>query len=230
VQVAARTEVGLVRGRNEDDLLVDEERRVVMVADGLGGHPGGDVASGLAVRVAHAAVTDRAPRDEAEPGAALGAALRAAHDAVLEGAAQDVSRRGMGTTAVLAYLCEDDRRLWVAHVGDSRAYLFRAGGLRRLTSDHTIGGRLGGLAQALGTPGAVTPDVVDVDLEPGDRILLCTDGLTDMVDDHGIAARLGSGEPPQRITDLLVEDALANGGIDNVTVIVIETGFARMRT
>lgn len=221
MQVAARTDVGLVRERNEDDLLVDEEHRVFMVADGLGGHPGGDVASRLAVRAAHAAVTDRPLRDEAEPGAVLGAALRAAHDAVLEGAAQDVSRRGMGTTAVLAHLCEDDRRLWVAHVGDSRAYLFRAGELRQLTTDHTIGGRIGGLTQAVGTPGPVSPDVVHVDLEPGDRILLCTDGLTDMVDDDGIAARLGSAEPPQRITDLLVEDALLNGGIDNVTVIVI---------
>ena len=67
-------------------------------------------------------------------------------------------------------------------------------------------------------------DSVDIDLEPGDRILLCTDGLTDMVDDHGIAARLASGEPPRRITDLLVEDALTNGGIDNITVIVIEAG------
>lgn len=225
MQVAARTEVGLVRGRNEDDLLVDEERRVFMVADGLGGHPSGDVASRLAVQAAHAAVTDRPLRDEAEPGAALGAALHSAHDAVLEGAAQDVSRRGMGTTAVLARLSEDDRRLWVAHVGDSRAYLSRAGELRRLTTDHTIGGRRGGLAQALGTPGAVAPDVVEVDLEPGDRILLCTDGLTDMVDDGGIAARLGSAELlPRRIADLLVEDALANGGIDNVTVIVIEAG------
>jgi len=224
VQVAARTEVGLVRGRNEDDLLVDEERRLFMVADGLGGHPGGDVASGLAVRAAHTAATDRPLRDDAEPGAALGAALRAAHDAVLEGAAQDVSLRGMGTTAVLAYLSQDDRRVWVAHVGDSRAYLFRTGDLRQLTTDHSIGGRLGGLAQALGTSGAVAPDIVDVDLEPGDRILLCTDGLTDMVDDGGIAARLGSDELPRRITDLLVEDALTNGGIDNITVIVIEAG------
>ena len=224
MQVAARTEVGLVRGRNEDDLLVDVQRRVFMVADGLGGHPSGDVASGLAVRTAQAAMTDEPPRDEAEPGAALGAVLHAAHDAVLGGAAQDISRRGMGTTAVLAYLSEDDQRLWVAHVGDSRAYLFHAGELRQLTVDHTIGGRGGGLAQALGTSGAVAPDIVDVDLEPGDRILLCTDGLTDMVDDDGIAARLGSGEPPQRITDLLVEDALRNGGVDNVTVVVIEAG------
>lgn len=224
MQVAGRTDIGLVRGRNEDDLLVDEERRVFIVADGLGGHPGGDVASRLAVRAAHAAVSDRSLRDEAEPGTALGAALRAAHDAVLEAAAQDIARRGMGTTAVLAHLSEGDRQLWVAHVGDSRAYLFRADELRQLTADHTIGGRIGGLTQALGTPGPVSPDVVHVDLEPGDRILLCTDGLTDMVDDDGIAARMGSAEPPQRITDLLVEDALGNGGIDNVTVIVIEAG------
>lgn len=230
MQVAARTEVGLVRGRNEDDLLVDEVRRVFMVADGLGGHPGGDVASGLAVRTAHAAVTDRPLRDEAEPGAALAAVLRVAHDAVLEGAGQDPSLRGMGTTAVLAYLAEDDQQLWAAHVGDSRAYLFHAGELRQLTADHTIGGRRGGLAQALGTSGAVTPDIVDVDLEPGDRILLCTDGLTDMVDDDGIAARLGSDELPQRIADLLVEDALINGGIDNLTVIVIEPDPARLDT
>ncbi len=224
MQVAARTDVGLVRGRNEDDLLVDEERRVFIVADGLGGHPGGDVASRLAVRAAHAAVTDRPLRDEAEPGTVLGEALRAAHDAVLEAAVQDIGRRGMGTTAVLVHLSEDDRQLWVAHVGDSRAYLFRAGELRQLTTDHTIGGRIGGLIQALGTPGPVSPDVVHVELEPGDRILLCTDGLTDMVDDDGIAARMGSVEPPQRITDLLVEDALGNGGVDNVTVIVIEAG------
>ncbi len=224
MQVAARTDIGLVRGRNEDDLLVDEERRVFIVADGLGGHPGGDVASRLAVRAAHAAVTDRPLRDEAEPGTALGAALRAAHDAVFKAAAQDISRRGMGTTAVLAHLSEGDRQLWMAHVGDSRGYLFRADELRQLTTDHTIGGRIGGLIQALGTPGPVSPDVVHVDLEPGDRILLCTDGLTDMVHDDGIAERLGSAESPQRVTDLLVEDALGNGGIDNVTVIVVEAG------
>lgn len=220
MKVAARTEVGPVRGHNEDDLLVDEEHRLFLVADGIGGHPAGDVASRTAVRAAHAALVASSDHEPAEPEGALADALHAAHDAVLEGVEADPATRGMGTTAVVARLSQDDQRLWVAHVGDSRAYLFRAGRLRRLTTDHRIGG--GRLIQALGTWGDVSPDTTQVELDAGDRILLCTDGLTDMVDDDDIAGRLASDEPPQRSCDRLVEDAIAHGGIDNITVILIE--------
>lgn len=217
MKVATRTEVGLVRERNEDDLLVDEDRRFFLVADGLGGHRAGDVASRTAARAAHSAVVTSSDH---EPGRALGDALHAAHDAVLEAAATDPGRSGMGTTAVLAQLSADDRQLWVAHVGDSRAYLLRAGRLHRLTADHRIGG--GRLTQALGTPGDVSPETAQFDLAAGDRILLCTDGLTDMVDDGAITAQLASDEGLERSCDGLVDDAMAHGGIDNVTLVLIE--------
>jgi len=226
VQVVTRTEVGLVRQRNEDDCLVDEELRLFVVADGLGGHAAGDVASAVAVRTAHAALSGALsgdPPDGAEPGQELEQAMQAAHRAVLDAAAEDPARAGMGTTMVLAHLSGDERRLWVTHVGDSRAYLFRRGELHRLTADHRTGGVLGNrLSQALGTSGDVLPDTVHLDLEPGDRILLCTDGLTDMVSDRGIAERLGAPEPPDPVGDRLVEEALAHGGVDNVTIVLIE--------
>lgn len=207
--------MGLVREHNEDDLLVDEERRVFVVADGLGGHVAGEVASRTAVRAAHTALLESAARPER----ALPEALHLAHDAVMEEAAADPARSGMGTTAVLAQLSSDDRQLWVAHIGDSRAYLLRSGQLNRLTADHRVGA--GSLTQALGTSGDVEPDVARVKLTDGDRILLCTDGLTDMVSDDTIAGHLGSGEP-ENSCDRLVEAAMTQGGLDNVTLVLIE--------
>lgn len=215
MRVVTRTEVGLVREHNEDDLLVDEKLRVFVVADGLGGHVAGEVASRTAVRAAHTALLESA----AEPERAVSEALHLAHEAVIEEAAAEPARRGMGTTAVLAQLSPDDQQLWVAHVGDSRAYLLRSGQLHRLTADHRVGG--GSLTQALGTAGEVAPDVARVELATGDRILLCTDGLTDMVGDDTIAGHLGSGEP-EHSCDRLIEAAMAQGGVDNVTLVLIE--------
>jgi PPM family protein phosphatase len=215
MQVASRTEVGHVRRRNEDSLLVDESTSVLAVADGLGGHPCGDLASQTAVASLRDAVAG-GPPEGADTGEWLTSALLVAHRAVLAEAGDDPDRDGMATTVVLAAVAEDE--VTIAHVGDSRAYLLADGALQPLTRDHGMGGYI---TQALGLDRVVAPDVLHLNLAPGDRLLLCTDGLTNMVDDNGIAQLLGQGDVRQA-TDGLVETALANGGVDNVTVIVVE--------
>ncbi len=211
MKVAYRTEVGHVRQRNEDAVLARPERGVLAVADGLGGHPAGDLASLTAVRSLDAAPlsVDSTERD-------LRDAVAAAHDAVLATAAEEPGRTGMGTTVVLATLGPDRAR--VLHVGDSRAYLLDAQGrLDAVTRDH---GMHGYLTQALGLDRDIEPDVADVTCEPGSRLLLCTDGLTNMVDDAELADLLGRGDA-QDACDALVDTALAHGGVDNVTVVVV---------
>ena len=211
VDVAYRTEVGHVRSRNEDALLARPERGLVAVADGLGGHPAGDVAS----------LTALTSIDESELGAEataddLRSAATRAHEAVLAAAQAAPGRSGMGTTVVVATLTDDSAR--VLHVGDSRAYQLTAEGkLRGLTRDH---GMHGYLTQALGLDREIEPDVVDVHCAPGSRLLLCSDGLTNMVEDREVGRLLGQGSA-QEACDGLVEAALGAGGIDNVTVIVI---------
>jgi PPM family protein phosphatase len=216
MQVASRTEVGHVRRRNEDSLFVDESIGVVAVADGLGGHPCGDLASQTAVASLRESLAG-GPADGADTGEWLTAALLVAHRAVVTEAGDDPDREGMATTVVLAAV--DDGQATIAHVGDSRAYLLSDGALQALTRDHGIGGYI---TQALGLDRLVAPDLARIsDLTAGDRLLLCTDGLTNMMDDKGIALLLGKGDHTEA-TDALVEAALANGGIDNVTVIVVE--------
>lgn len=211
MQVAYRTEVGHVRARNEDALLARPERGLLAVADGLGGHPAGDVASLTAVRSLDEATLSGDSSEDA-----LRVAAAAAHMAVLAAADEDPGRAGMGTTLVLAAVLDDRAR--VLHVGDSRAYLRRPEGqLDAITRDH---GMHGYLTQALGLDKEVEPEVADVECLPGSRLLLCTDGLTNMVDDGKLADLLGRGEA-QDACDALVEAALAGGGVDNVTVVVV---------
>jgi PPM family protein phosphatase len=210
MQVAARTEVGHVRSRNEDALLVAGENGVLAVCDGLGGHPAGDVASAAAVE----SLRETAPKVGASA-EALRDALHAAHAAVLAAAAEDPARTGMATTVVIASIGDGFAR--VAHVGDSRAYLLDPdGGLRQVTEDHGMGGYI---TQALGLDRGVDPDVTEVDTPPGARLLLCSDGLSNMVDAADIGSLLGDGDA-KGACDGLVDAALGNGGIDNVTVIV----------
>jgi serine/threonine protein phosphatase PrpC len=224
MDVGGRSDVGLVRQRNEDALLVDQQRRVFAVADGLGGHPAGDVASRIAIETIRGELA-AVPHD-AEVEKALAEALHRAHDAVWHDAEQDRSHRGMGTTAVLAHLSAAEDTAWVAHVGDSRAYLSRDGQVDQLTRDHTSGGLYfrGHITQALGSPGGVAPDTGRVELRPGDRLLLCTDGLTDMLTDPEIAGILDQGAGAEETCDRLVGAAKQRGGTDNVTVIVVAAG------
>lgn len=211
MQVAYRTEVGHVRQRNEDALLARPERGILAVADGLGGHPAGDLASLTAVQA-----LDEAPLTAAASADDLVAATRDAHNAVLAVAEEEPGRLGMGTTVVLAVI--DAGRARIVHVGDSRAYLLSTdGALHAVTRDH---GMHGYLTQALGLDRDVEPDVAEVLCEPGSRLLLCTDGLTNMVDDDKLAELLGQGDA-QQACDALVQTALDNGGVDNVTVIVV---------
>jgi len=211
VQVAARTEIGHVRSRNEDALLVAGEERLLAVCDGLGGHPCGDIASETAVESLRMSAAKAAVSADD-----LVAALRTAHEAVLEAAGENPDERtGMATTAVVATVGDGSVR--VAHVGDSRAYQLDADGrLQQVTEDHGMGGYI---TQALGLDRGVEPDLVELETPAGSRLLLCTDGLSNMVDEAGIGSLLREGDA-QQACDALVEAALVNGGIDNVTVVV----------
>jgi protein phosphatase len=122
----------------------------------------------------------------------------------------------MGTTAVVAVV--DGSTAWVGHVGDSRAYLQSGSSLRQVTRDHGAGGYL---TQALGLDRGIAPEVAEVPLAQGDRLLLCTDGLTNMVEDRDIERMLAEAAEPQEICDRLVGAALEAGGVDNVTVVVV---------
>lgn len=211
MDAAYRTETGHVRERNEDAVLARPERGLYAVADGLGGHPAGDVASLAAVRS-----LDASGLEESSSGEDVVAAVHAAHRAVVSEVEEDPSRRGLGTTVVVALV--RGGRATVVHVGDSRAYALTSGGdLQTVTRDHSTSGYL---TQALGLDGDVVPDTAVLNCPAGSRLLLCTDGLTNMVPDEGIAQLLAAGSA-EEACDALVKAALDAGGIDNVSVVVL---------
>jgi serine/threonine protein phosphatase PrpC len=229
VTAAARSDVGRVRRRNEDAYLVQDP--LFAVADGMGGHRGGNVASTMSLETLEAA-------DIAHRGVpALLAAIRTANRAVLERGEADRELSGMGTT-ITAVLVDGDRA-HVAHVGDSRAYLLRDGSLQQITEDHTVvqemvrRGRLSPdqaehhpqrsiLTRALGVDEELDIDELTLELHPGDRVLICSDGLTGMVTEDAIAEALAQAPDPQAACDRLVAMANEAGGDDNVTAIVLE--------
>ena len=232
------SDCGRVREHNEDAFRIDSERGLFVVADGMGGHAGGEVASALAVEAIFEALLEGRAR-ETEPGAAeaLQAAIELANNAIYRDARENPERKGMGTTLTL--LSWDRRRLHLGHVGDSRAYRLRGDELTQLTRDHTwvdMQVRAGVLSRqeaeharmrhvlvnSLGTQLWIKPDIVPVDVEPKDRFLLCSDGLSDLVDRDGLRDILAGhgtiGETARR----LVEQANAAGGRDNITAVVID--------
>jgi serine/threonine protein phosphatase PrpC len=235
----AGTDVGLARSGNEDSYLCG--RTVFAVADGLGGHQGGEVASAMAVEPL-AALDGRAFADARQAAEALTAAVAEANRAILERAREDRTLWGMGTTVTAAAVAAD-RLLQLAHVGDSRAYLLRGGGpLRQLTEDHTavaeaVGRGLLTRAQAAVHPqrGVVTRAVgldpgVRVDTPPplelaeGDQVLLCSDGLTEVVDEERIAEVLAGQADGDGACRALIAAANDAGGPDNVTVVLLRVG------
>jgi len=225
----ARTDVGRGRPENEDSVLVDDAGGLWAVADGMGGHRAGEVASATAIETLQDAYRAGAPLDEA---------VEAANAAVFSKAADDAALRGMGTT-LTAVALEDGRTALLGHVGDSRAYLLRQGAVSRVTADHSLveqlvrEGRLSPeeaqhhpqraiITRALGVDAHVEVDTYRVELEPGDRLLLCSDGLTNMLSDDAIAATLRRHPDPQQAADTLVDMANQAGGDDNITVVVLD--------
>lgn len=216
---SAASDVGLRRASQEDAHGASDLHGVYVVADGMGGESAGEVAASIAVTEALASAV-AAPRSADAESVARAAAL-AAHVAV-EAAAVG-RRRGMGCTVVVAVL--RGRRVSVAHVGDSRAYVYsRAGGLRRLTSDHAHPVMKNVLLRAVGGRGGDSPDVRSEDVPAGGVLLLCTDGLHGPVADGVISRAMGAtiGRGAGACARGLVREALAAGGPDNVTAMVVE--------
>jgi len=229
---AAVSDVGRVRAGspNEDGYLDQIDRfGLVAVADGMGGHQAGEVASATALEALRAAVASGEPLREA---------IEGANEAVLEKSESNHELHGMGTTLTAGMLGTDDS-LTIGHVGDSRAYLSRDGELHQITNDHSLveelvrGGELTPeqaevhpqrsiITRALGIDPQVDVDEYPIELQDGDRILLCSDGLTTMLRPEEIANILGREPDPRRAAQLLVDAANAAGGEDNITAVIVE--------
>lgn len=224
----SRTDIGCVREHNEDSLIVAPP--LYAVADGMGGHAAGEVASEIAVRI----MAERAP--EIADTAALADAVIEANHAVIA-AAHKKGRAGMGTTLTAAVL--DGKRLAIAQVGDSRAYLLHQRKLQQITRDHSLMAdmieageiteeearvhpRRSVITRALGSDPNMRPDLYEVNVSPGDRLLLCSDGLSNMLDDDRMESILVRTRDPQRAASILVNEAIAEGGHDNITVVVLD--------
>lgn len=225
----ARSDVGLVRGHNEDSFLL--RTPLFVVSDGMGGHAAGEVASSIAVET----VGERAPGTADD--VLLGAAVEAANMAVIEAAEQGIGKPGMGCT-VTSILIEKNK-MAVAHVGDSRAYVLRQGTLVRVTHDHSYveelvdSGQITAdearthpsrsiITRALGSDPDMYADHFSLEVNDGDRVILCSDGLSSMISDAEIEALAVSSASPQQAADNLVAAALTAGGADNVTVVVVD--------
>lgn len=233
----SRTEIGNVREHNEDSLTVLPP--LFAVADGMGGHEAGEVASEITINT----LNDLAPRSaDAE---ALARAVVAANLNVIKAPSQGVGREGMGTTLTAAIL--EKERLVIAQVGDSRAYLLHNGSLQQLTRDHSLmadmieAGQLteaearvhpnrSVITRAIGSDPHMQPDLYELNVETGDRLLLCSDGICGMIEDHEIASIMRQAPSAQSCADQLVEAALAAGGFDNATAVVVDVeGFKAVR-
>lgn len=215
IDTAAATHVGLVRDTNEDAVHIGTA--VFAVADGMGGHVAGEVASGLAVQAVASADEASLPADPQEAGPALAELVRRANRAVHDDARRDPDHRGMGTTLTTAAVTGE--ALVVAHVGDSRAYLVRDGRAEQLTRDHATGPYT--LTRVVGLEPEVEVDVVGpVPLRAGDAVLLCSDGLPAVVGDDDLPALVAAPDA-ESAAQALVQATLDRGAPDNVAVVVL---------
>jgi len=246
VKAAGLSDVGRTRGHNEDSFSVDVEHGFFLVADGMGGHGNGEVASSLTIEAASGFLRQSETADSEEPSEsgtatsisrALRSAIEAGHERVVRAVAEDEALTGMGTTVVGLML--GSHSVAVAHVGDSRAYLLRNADLHLVTDDHTWVNeqvRAGYLSQdqarshplksvvtrAIGGEHDVEVDVQEIEVESGDLFLLCSDGLTTMLSDEEIRTHLVTDKNLEDRCAALVQQANARGGVDNITVILLD--------
>ena len=254
LRVGAGTDVGRLRHLNEDAYMSRAEEGLFVVCDGMGGARAGEVASQMAVDAIFKQLHGTT-REEGEPASSeeqkylphtsrLAAAVRRSNECIYNQAQSDPSQTGMGTTVVGAWIRQ--HIAGVAHVGDSRAYLWHDDRLEPLTRDHSLAeaqmaaGLVDGetvlpaahhnvLVRALGREPKVEVDLKEVPVQPGDYVLLCSDGLTRMVPDDVLAHAITEFREPQKICDHLIATANGNGGADNITVVVVEVAGSRWR-
>jgi protein phosphatase len=238
--ICAISDIGRARGHNEDTFYISNTGRLFMVADGMGGHNAGEVASSLAVEAVANFFESQSERilgsaDELKESLLL-QAFENAQQTVLAGQKQE-GCQGMGSTLILAYVRGD--QLYTCHVGDVRCYIRTAAGLQQITRDHSVVGALvqagevtsnearfhprkNEILQAIGLPSGIVPEVNSIVLKNGDHVLLCSDGLWEALSDEEICSILNcEGSMRQRATQL-VDRANEAGGRDNITVILYE--------
>jgi protein phosphatase len=240
VKAWCKSDVGLKREQNQDSCLIDEALGLYIVADGMGGHRGGEVASRLAVE-AMSEVVAKARRDSGKRRPNLKTVMSDGYEEASRrifdaSQAPDSDLYGMGTTLVVA--CREGDHLTIGNVGDSRAYLFTRGCLWQMTEDHSLVAeqlRAGLLTEeeiskvtprnvitrSVGFEREVQPDILEYMLKPGDLVLMCSDGLSGLVSD-GEIAELCRGHKAEELADVCIEAAKKAGGDDNVTVLVIK--------
>lgn len=228
MRICHRTHQGLVRASNQDSLLLGKD--VYGVADGMGGHNGGETASRVAVQVIQNALRGKKPEPRA-----LEVSIEAANRRIRDMAKHDASLSGMGTTAT--FLWESENEVYVCHVGDSRAYLLREGTLTQVTDDHSVVAELvrrrvitpdmarthpyrNVITRAVGADPVVTADIFPHDKRDGDVWLVCSDGLYNMVSDEAILEALTQTETEDEAADRLLQLALDHGATDNVTFVI----------
>ena len=233
LETGQATDVGRQRRHNEDSLLFLDDARLYAVADGMGGHQGGAVASRLAVETLASAFENRSSRELSNPDKLppqafdLVDAIGAANDAIRTKAMRTVNLAEMGTTLITAWLPHRTRRLFLGHVGDSRCYRLRGGVLEQLTRDHTVttlsktGRFVHRLSRAVGPCRLVEVDVAVLTPQLGDVFLLCSDGLNKMLPHSEIQGVLQSPVSAAAHASELVAKANQAGGVDNVTAIVL---------
>ena len=238
---AGITDTGIVRSNNEDNFLVDEKLGLLVVADGMGGHAAGEVASKLAVSIISGNLLDPkkffgAYNKSYSPSTNnLNSALRLANLAVFEAAEGSPHLRGMGTTVAAVLICGN--RLSIAHIGDSRVYLVRSGNIEQLTDDHSVvneqvrrdlitreeaanSATKNYLTKALGISIEMEADLSELTLLNGDILLLCTDGLSNMITDKNMLEIISFAQEPAAICNLLINQANEKGGSDNITAVI----------
>jgi serine/threonine protein phosphatase PrpC len=236
---SARTDVGMIRSGNEDNFAVNAngDRGLFVVADGMGGHAAGEVASEMAVQIIELELSTIKDLDKSESSERVMEALRKANRNIHDRTITEVDKQGMGTTA--SVLIVANNRYLIGQVGDSRVYLLRDGSLRQLTKDHSYvqeqvdAGFLtpeqaryhpysNVITRCVGASPDVQPDVYQGEVKVGDVFLVASDGLTGMVDDRRLQMLLMSRAEPERKVHALISEANGRGGLDNITAIVIQ--------
>ena len=234
---AARTDVGIVRSGNEDNYLMLSDRGIFIVADGMGGHAAGEVASEMAVRIISRELGSLRGLTDEQVAERLRNAVLASNEAIFARTLTEHDKRGMGTTVTTLVLLPG--RYLIGQVGDSRAYLLRDGRLLQVTKDHSYvqeqvdAGLLtheqarahpysNVITRCVGAGSEVAPDVYFGTLRTGDILLIASDGLTGMLEDQQLAEILKGDGDPQGWVDRLVSEANRRGGLDNITAIVVK--------